>query len=93
MRGLSSISAKEMALLAFLIAMLADKFLDIDGLNSVGNFAVGMGGIMLILAAQGEYVKSQKEEEADKVQKLERQVEDLECQVIQLIQGKKELLR
>ncbi len=58
MNCLSSISPLELTLLGILVGLIAIAELNTDELNVVGNWLIGVGGIMIIAASQGGYLSS-----------------------------------
>lgn len=57
MSGLKSISPIELFFLGIAISLLFVIELDFDELNVAGNFFIGIGGLMVIVASQGAYLK------------------------------------
>lgn len=55
---LKSVSPVELTVLAIAIGLLSIAVLDKGELNVIGNWLIGLGGIMIIAASQGEYLNS-----------------------------------
>ena len=61
MNSLSLISPIELTLLAVLIGFIAIASLDSHELNVIGNWLIGVGGLMIIASSQQDYLESLKE--------------------------------
>lgn len=57
MKNLRSISPAGLAVLSALAGIVLVIVLDEDSLDAVGNVFVGIGGILLIAAAQNDYIE------------------------------------
>jgi len=86
MSGQCSLSPQLLGILSSIIAIIVADNLDTSELNALGNFIMGIGQVILIIAAQEEILKSNKENEQDK-QYITNQIELLKKQ-IELIQQK-----
>lgn len=80
MKGLSSISPVELTILAVVIGFLAIFVLDNDELNVIGNWVIGIGGIMIIAASQGDYLEGLKNNDC-RVENLKQQISLLQKEV------------
>lgn len=84
---LSSLSAKELAALALAVGLFSAKLLNAGELNVVGNLVVAIGGIMLTIAAQQQYLESQTKPNANKtIAELQQQVKEL-TQTVKVLTG------
>ncbi|HOQ06740.1 MAG TPA: hypothetical protein PK127_06680 [Clostridiales bacterium] len=74
MKSLKSVSPAGLAVLSALAGIVLVLVLDSDSLDAIGNVFVGIGGILLIAAAQNDYLD---ELERTKLQNeiLEKQLE------------------
>lgn len=77
MVGLSSISAIELAVIALVIGWFSSKLLNADELNVVGNLVVAIGSIMLTIAAQEQFLKSQEQNTDKTIEALQNEVKKL----------------
>jgi hypothetical protein len=57
MKNLSSVSPAGLAILSALIGVVLVILLDEDSLDAIGNVFEGIGGILLIAAAQNDYIE------------------------------------
>lgn len=57
MKNLRSISPAGLAVLSALAGIVLVIVLDEDSLDAIGNVFVGIGGILLIAAAQNDYIE------------------------------------
>lgn len=73
MNSLNSISPAGLAVLSALVSVAFVFALDNESLDVLGNVFVGIGGIMLIASAQGDYL--------DEIGKIKQQKELLEKQL------------
>jgi hypothetical protein len=82
---LYSLSPKQLSLLSSLIGILLIDNLDVNQQNSLGNFIVGVGQILLISAAQEQLLESQSSSQTDdinqQIQMLKDQIYALEKEV------------
>lgn len=80
MLGLTCITAEELAVAALIIGIVSAKRLSTDELNVAGNFVVAVGCIMLIIAAQEQFLKSQeqKPDTTQQIQELQQQIQELQ---------------
>ncbi|HWR45652.1 hypothetical protein [Sporomusa sp.] len=65
---LAHIGANELGALAAILAIILADDLDADELNTLGNFTVALGSIMLVIAAQKQFLKAQQEKDSTKAQ-------------------------
>lgn len=70
-------SAEQLSFLANLLAIAISKGKSVDQLNVIGNFIVGVGGLILIIAAQIQACES-KQDKIKQIKDLKRQLEELE---------------
>lgn len=61
MNCLRSISPAGLTLLAVFISFLSISSIDYDELDVLGNWLIGIGGLMIVAASQGEYLSSKKD--------------------------------
>lgn len=80
MNGLSSISPIGLTLLAVLIGFIAIASLDNNELNVIGNLLIGIGGLMIIAASQGEYLSSLEKGKSRK-DMLEKKIDLLQNEI------------
>jgi len=73
MKNLKSISPAGLAIVSALAGIVLVLILDEDSLDAVGNVFVGIGGILLIAAAQNDYL--------DELEKAKLQNEIIEKQL------------
>lgn len=59
---INTIGAKPLGALAAILALALADDLGADELNILGNFFVGIGSIMLIIAAQKQFLSTQRED-------------------------------
>lgn len=64
MNGLSSISPAGLTLLAVLIGFILIASLDNDESNVLGNWLIGIGGLLIIASSQGDYISSLDKEKS-----------------------------
>jgi len=60
MNGLNSVSPAGLTLLAVIVGFSAIASLNYDELNVFGNWLIGIGGLMVIAATQGDYIENIK---------------------------------
>lgn len=72
MNMLYPVSPIGLAVISSVIGLLFSASLDSEELDVLGNVLIGIGGIMVIAAVQGEYLKGlkEKEEQKDFMEKL-----------------------
>ena len=70
-------SAEQLSLFANLLAIAISKGKSSDQLNVIGNFIVGVGGLILTMAAQIQSCES-KQDKLKQLQDLKKQVKALE---------------
>ncbi len=70
-------SAEQLSFLANLLAIAISKGKDADQLNVIGNFVVGVGGLILFIAAQIQACES-KQDKLKQIKDLKRQLLELE---------------
>jgi len=58
MNLLKSITPSEFTILAIVVGLIAIALLDSDELDTIGNWLIGVGGLMVIAASQAEYLNS-----------------------------------
>lgn len=63
---LNNIGAIQLGALAAILALLLSDDLEVEELNVLGNFSVGLGSIILIVAAQKEFLSAKQEKAAKK---------------------------
>ncbi len=61
MKKLEEYTPCELATLAIVLAIIIAGKLNIDQQNVIGNLVLGVGQSILIIAAQGQYVETQKQ--------------------------------
>ena len=79
------IGAKQLGILATLLSLWLADDLAADELNTLGNFVVGIGCILLIIAAQKEFLKNLNDTstQKDTLQELVKRLERLETGMAQ----------
>lgn len=80
---LFQLGANQLGALSAILAILWAEELDLDELNSLGNFFEALGSVMLAIAAQRQLLKAQQEEkqnspESEQIQELIRRIQKLE---------------
>lgn len=72
MNMLCPVSPIGLTVISSVIGLLFSASLDSEELDVLGNVLIGIGGIMVITAVQGEYLKGlkEKEEQKDFMEKL-----------------------
>ncbi|MDD2504612.1 MAG: hypothetical protein PHG58_12345 [Clostridia bacterium] len=60
MKVLRFISPAGLTLLAVAVGFAAIASLDYDELDVIGNWLIGIGGLMVIAASQGDYIENLK---------------------------------
>ena len=70
-------SAEQLSLFANLLAISISKGKSADQINVIGNFIVGVGGLILTIAAQMQYCES-KQDKLKQLKDLKKQIKDLE---------------
>lgn len=81
MKSLNSISPEGLAILSSLIGVALVLALDNESLDVIGNVLVGIGGILLIAAAQGSYLEGIEDLKLKK-EELEKQLKALNKKII-----------
>lgn len=76
MKFLKSVSPLGLTFLSVLIGLIFVISLDNDELNVIGNVLIGIGGIMIIASAQGDYLESAAKIKQQKAE-LEKQLDSL----------------
>lgn len=74
---LSRISPNQLATLANLVAVALSEGRSSSEINVIGNFVVGVGSLMLTIAAQTEALSS-KENKMKQISDLKKQIQQLE---------------
>ena len=78
------IGAKQLGILATLLSLWLADDLAADELNTLGNFVVGIGCILLAIAAQKEFLKNlNTSTQKDTLQELVKRLERLETGMAQ----------
>ena len=70
-------SAEQLSVLANILALLISNNKDADQLNVIGNFIVGVGSLILTIAAQKESCKS-TQDKLKQISDLKKQLKELE---------------
>lgn len=70
-------SAEQLSLFANLLAIAISKGKSSDQLNVMGNFIVGVGGLVLTMAAQRDFCESKLDKLAQ-IKDLKKKIKDLE---------------
>lgn len=65
MNCFDSISPDALAVLASLVAIAISNGLNSSEINVLGNFVTAVGGVLLTIAAQQDYLSTQKDTEQD----------------------------
>ena len=84
------IGANQLGVFATILALwLADE-LEADELNTLGNFVVGIGCVLLVIAAQKEFLNNAKDASTQQntIQELVKRLERLEAGMPQSATGK-----
>lgn len=66
MKGLKSISPIGLTLVSIVIALIFVLSFDSDELNVLGNVFIGIGGIMIITATQGDFLNGLSDDNFEK---------------------------
>ncbi|MGI5848653.1 MAG: hypothetical protein ACOX8Q_01060 [Christensenellales bacterium] len=70
-------SAEQLSIFANLLAISISKGKDADQLNVIGNFIVGIGGLILTIAAQKQSCET-KQDKLKQIKNLKKKLQDLE---------------
>lgn len=70
-------SAEQLSFLASLLAIVISKGKNADQLNVIGNFIVGVGGVILTIAAQLEACEA-KQDKIKQINDIKKQLKNLE---------------
>lgn len=76
---ISAMNPLKLAILAAILGLFLSDDLDADEINTMGNFIVGTGCIMLIVAAQKQFLISQQERTSADSEALERLTARIRC--------------
>lgn len=86
MNFLKCISPAELLALSIIIGLILIGVMDYDQMNVVGNFLIGVGGLLIIVASQGSYLAGLQDNQ-DQASALERQLSLLQ-EENRLVQGR-----
>jgi len=84
MSELHSSEPEELGLLAALLGVAPARLLSIEELNVLGNLLVAAGSVMLVIAAQAEFLRVQKEEKEAKEKEVKDSTPSVEEQIREL---------
>ena len=83
MNILNNISPDELVIISVTIAILLTQSLTLDQSNVIGNFFIGLGGNIITISSQEEYLKSQQSA-IDQNDYLAEQIDILKKQITML---------
>lgn len=84
---LKSISPSEFTILAIVIGLIAISLLDSDELDTIGNWLIGIGSLMVIASSQADYLNT-LEEKRSREDNLRKQIELLHEELSSFAKGK-----